>query len=218
MAAANRTAAAIPVNSENPATWLKPDEPLIGMDGRDWSWCYVWFKDIEGFPGYKVGADGSVWGCREGEQAGYLAGMRSRITWDWRRVTGARDTGGYFGINLRRDGRSFRRTIHRLVLEAFVGLRPAGMQCRHLDGNQENNCLSNLMWGTPKSNQLDRVRHGTHLVGSNVGTAKLDELSVKLIRKRFLEAPNKKRIAAQFGVSRNTISRVVNGECWRHVS
>jgi hypothetical protein len=53
------------------------------------------------------------------------------------------------------------RYIHRLVLEAFVGPCPDGMQCRHLDGDRANNCLSNLAWGTPEENQRDRIRHGT---------------------------------------------------------
>src|SRR6516162_5295689 len=56
------------------------------------------------------------------------------------------------------SGRRIRRTfkVHRLVLEAFRGPRPAGMQCRHLDSNPLNNELKNLVWGTFAENWADR--------------------------------------------------------------
>jgi hypothetical protein len=54
------------------------------------------------------------------------------------------------------------RSVHQLVLEAFVGPRPDGMQVCHVDGVSTNNHLENLRWGTVSENQLDRVRHGTH--------------------------------------------------------
>ena len=69
---------------------------------------------------------------------------------------------GYFRVELNAYGRPKLFSIHRLVLLAFVGEIPSGMQCRHLDGNAENNSLSNLAYGTVSENQLDRVRHGTH--------------------------------------------------------
>lgn len=50
--------------------------------------------------------------------------------------------------------------VHRLVLEAFVGPCPPGMEARHLDGNPANNVLRNLAWGTKSENELDKVRQG----------------------------------------------------------
>jgi hypothetical protein len=50
--------------------------------------------------------------------------------------------------------------LHRLVLLAFVGPCPEGKECRHLDGNRQNNRLTNLCWGTRSENAQDRVRHG----------------------------------------------------------
>lgn len=52
--------------------------------------------------------------------------------------------------------------VHVLVLEAFVGLRPAGMEACHENGNPSDNRLSNLRWDTKSENSKDRVRHGTH--------------------------------------------------------
>jgi hypothetical protein len=52
--------------------------------------------------------------------------------------------------------------VHRLVLAAFVGPCPEGMEVRHLDGNPANTRLANLRYGTHSENELDKVRHGTH--------------------------------------------------------
>jgi len=42
--------------------------------------------------------------------------------------------------------------VHRLVLEAFVGPCPDGMECCHNDGDRTNNRLENLRWDTHKNN------------------------------------------------------------------
>ncbi|AKC03065.1 HNH endonuclease [Gordonia phage Gsput1] len=52
------------------------------------------------------------------------------------------------------------RMVHRLVLEAFVGARPEGMVCRHLNGDPADNRLENLQWGTYSSNSIDAYEHG----------------------------------------------------------
>jgi hypothetical protein len=70
-------------------------------------------------------------------------------------------------VLLRRAGEKERNvTVHSLVLEAFVGPRPDGMQCRHFpDRNPTNNRVSNLSWGTPLENANDRRVHGTIACG-----------------------------------------------------
>ena len=40
---------------------------------------------------------------------------------------------GYAYVRLSRNGTSTPRTVHSLVLEAFVGPCPEGMECRHAD-------------------------------------------------------------------------------------
>lgn len=52
--------------------------------------------------------------------------------------------------------------VHVLVLEAFVGPRPEGMEACHYDDSGANNHLSNLRWDTPSGNTQDRVRNGLH--------------------------------------------------------
>lgn len=50
--------------------------------------------------------------------------------------------------------------VHRLVAEAFIGPLPEGWHTMHIDGDNTNNVVSNLRYGTPSENELDKVRHG----------------------------------------------------------
>lgn len=54
------------------------------------------------------------------------------------------------------------RQVHRLVLEAFVGPCPPGMEACHCNGISDDNRLVNLRWDTRSNNNLDTVLHGTH--------------------------------------------------------
>lgn len=54
------------------------------------------------------------------------------------------------------------RRVHRVVLEAFVGPCPAGMEACHNDGDKTNNRSVNLRWDNKTSNSYDTVRHGMH--------------------------------------------------------
>lgn len=76
------------------------------------------------------------------------------------------DVKEYPTVQLYDGGDSFKAPVHALVLEAFVGPRPEGMVCRHLDGDPTNNTVENLAWGTHSENQYDKVEHGRH---HNVG-------------------------------------------------
>ncbi len=60
-------------------------------------------------------------------------------------------------------GRRKYALIHRLVLEAFVGPCPEGMECCHGDGDRANASLTNLRWDTRSANTIDAVTHQTNL-------------------------------------------------------
>lgn len=59
------------------------------------------------------------------------------------------------------DGKKKYYYVHVLVLDAFVGPRPKGMEACHNDGDGTNNKLSNLRWDTHKANIQDSISHGT---------------------------------------------------------
>jgi HNH endonuclease/NUMOD4 motif-containing protein len=73
------------------------------------------------------------------------------------------NSAGYLNVNL---GRNRPAHVHSLVLEAFIGPRPAGYQAAHADGDKLNNAAANLRWATPEENNADKARHGTILRGA----------------------------------------------------
>ena len=61
--------------------------------------------------------------------------------------------GGYLCVVLgdyRNNSRGESKKLHRLVYETFVGPIPAGFQVHHIDGNKQNNAVSNLMILSPR--------------------------------------------------------------------
>lgn len=65
-------------------------------------------------------------------------------------------------ITLHSPGRRITRSVHQLVLEAFMGPRPPGKEALHWDDDRTNNQLSNLRWGTRSENLHDLIRNGRH--------------------------------------------------------
>lgn len=65
-------------------------------------------------------------------------------------------------VGLHRNGLQENRLVHRLVLEAFVGPCPSGLEACHANDIGTDNRLSNLRWDTRQANTLDMVRNGIH--------------------------------------------------------
>lgn len=68
---------------------------------------------------------------------------------------------GYALVTLAETGRGRReqRYVHDMVLRAFVGPKPLGLEVCHNDGNAGNNRRDNLRYDTRSANGLDRSRH-----------------------------------------------------------
>jgi hypothetical protein len=67
---------------------------------------------------------------------------------------------GYERVSLQRDGRTQSLAVHRLVLTAFVGPCPDGMEACHGDADRTNNTLANLRWDTKSANCKERTLQG----------------------------------------------------------
>ncbi len=105
--------------------------------------------------------------------------------------------------------------IHRLVLEAFVGPCPEGMECRHLDGCRSNNCLGNLAWGTRSENYDDRRGHGTANDGERHGHAKLTN---DLVRAIYTSDLDDSAASRHYGVHRKTVAMIRFGQTWQGIT
>lgn len=126
------------------------------------------------------------------------------------------DTHGYPMVNLCVDGVNKSSLVHHLVLSAFVGPRPEGKECRHLDGNRANARLSNLEWGTQLENTQDKLRHGTVRAprGSDHGLSTLTVDAVRDIRSSAASGEKTSSIAARHGVTPTHVRRLVRRKAW----
>lgn len=59
---------------------------------------------------------------------------------------------GYLMINLMINGKRKGLAVHKAVLNSFIEPPFKNAQVNHIDGNKQNNCLSNLEWCSPKEN------------------------------------------------------------------
>ena len=154
-----------------------------------------------GYPAYLVGDNGSVWSrFAPGGQMGNK----------WRKKKPTCD-GARMVVNL--ANKTF--TVSRLVLMAFVGPCPEGMESCHWDGNCRNNNLNNLRWDTPMENTKDKLRHGTESTGERNHTAKLTRKAVRKIRELYMTGKyNYKKLTRMFGVTAATLTPIMSGKTW----
>ena len=124
---------------------------------------------------------------------------------------------GYWQVGLCRPDGQRRKSVHTLVLEAFVGPRPDTMEARHLNGDKRDNRLVNLAWGTHTENIHDRFDHGTASLGEMHGAAKLTEAQAREILALRGRVPQR-QIAARFGVSPATVAHIHTGRKWAHLT
>ena len=122
--------------------------------------------------------------------------------------------GGYMYCDLRKPGIKQRARIHVVVLETFVCPRPSGMIACHNNGDQTDNRLCNLRWGTHEDNAKDKILHGTHQYGESCPRSKLTEAQAIAIlesTKTYAE------IAKDHGVCKSTVTHIKTGRNWPHL-
>lgn len=126
---------------------------------------------------------------------------------------------GHKRIVFRRDDKPETHQVHKLVMMAFVGECPEGMEICHNNGDPANNYLYNLRYDTHANNVRDQERHGTRnpAKGEDSGSAKLTEEDVKQIRQRFDSGEMQKSIHKDFSVGKTTINSVCRRKTWPHV-
>jgi hypothetical protein len=119
-------------------------------DVRDTSWFDDWTVDnwapVVGFPDYEVSDTGFV----------------RHVGRKYRTLEGGRNDKGYWLVGLRANGRSYSRTVHTLVADAFIP-KPDYVnvyEVNHKDGNKDDNSVSNLEWLTPLENKRHALATG----------------------------------------------------------
>ena len=124
---------------------------------------------------------------------------------------------GYVMAMLCLGGKSYFKTVHRLVAKAFIPNPDAKPEVNHIDDNKLNNRADNLEWVTHTENM--RHAHATGLMKVGIEKSTVRKLSRKQAQ-YVCENPDglsQNRLAKNFGVSRQIISQVQRGATYKSV-
>lgn len=118
------------------------------------------------------------------------------------------------------DGKS--RTVHRVIANAFIDKINGKDFVNHKDGNKKNNQVENLEWCTRSENMYHAYSHNLKTQkGEANSRCKLSKSDVRFIKKYYKPGNKKygaKALSIKFGVAPQTISAVISGQNWSHLS
>lgn len=164
----------------------------------------VRYSILKKWPAYRVGTDGSVWSRWKRPRLGYG---------DWKRLKCKRSKDGYATFCVY-DGKGTRKSLRvsNTMLRIFKGPPPSRKhECLHKDGDNSNNSLTNLKWGTRLDNAKDREKHGKTAINMKHGKTKIPIQDVR----RLMSLKGKqsaKSTAEQFNLSQQYVGQLWNGK------
>ena len=176
----------------------------------------VEWRDIEGFEGlYKVSDKGNaksldreVWDSR-----GYFKKLKGK------NLTNVLMKIGYLSVTLTKEGKQYKRYVHRLVCETFLEKEEHHECVNHINGDKLDNRVENLEWTTYSEN--NKHAYETNLKsnrGENQSRHKLKEEDVLEIRRLYAKGDYTHRgLAKDFGVTHGTIGNIIRRKIWTHI-
>jgi len=180
----------------------------------------IW-KDVVGYEGfYQVSDLGNVRSLARMVKASNGKGLRKSPG----KILIQCIRGGYKNCSLCKYGKIVNKAVHLMVLEAFIGPPPIGMQACHGKNGRFDNTLSNVSWGSiSKNNKEDKLRDGTLAFGEKVGTSILTKELVLKIKKLLKEGIRQYSILKEIGFPidgrhRMLIYRISSGKTWARVN
>lgn len=161
------------------------------------------WRDIPEYEGlYQVSDDGRVRRLWEVLPSAFAAGIRKHRNY----LKPGKNNQGRLQVTLSKNAVTKRYQVHRLVLLAFAGPCPAGMEGRHKGKDFTDNRIGNLLW-SPVSSRGENA-------GRSAGNAKLTEQDVRDIR---MSEETERALAKQYGVSQVAIHYIRTRKTWKHI-
>lgn len=98
-------------------------------------------KEIKGFKGYFINNQGEIFSTLSGKIKQKKTSKRNY-----------KKTNDYDVVHIMKEGKRYKRFVHRLVYETFVGDIPTGYQIDHINEIKNDNRLENLQLLTQQEN------------------------------------------------------------------
>lgn len=162
------------------------------------------WADIPGYPGYQASDQGRI---RSVDREVVYSNGRRR--WYRGRIRKPYYHNGYPYLHLTFNGGNV--LVPYLILLAFVGPRPEGLEICHGNDDPTDNRLSNLRYDTRRENCRDLVSNG----GTNTQKLRQEDVLNAISRRKAGEKV--KDLAREYGVHFSSMSRALNGATFTRV-
>ena len=138
--------------------------------------------------------------------------------WPW--TAGSTQRG--YGVLYARGSRDSHWLAHRYSYTLHNGAIPPGLCVCHSCDNPPCVNPAHLWVGTRRQNSQDMIDKGRNVLpaiseGERSHFARLRRKQVIEIRRRAEAGETNSALAREFGVTRRTVDRVVNGQTWKHL-
>lgn len=174
------------------------------------------FKPVKGYDGlYEISNHGKVkslpkiWGTRR------VIGKKGETE-----LMAAKVDNGYPRVVLSKNSITKSFSVHRLVAEAFVENPNNYPIVNHINSIRDDNYYENLEWTTYKGNAIHAFQNGNRKgqLGEANPQSKYKDRDIKIIKKLHLDGYySQNEIAEMFEDRQGNISRIVNGQRWKHI-
>lgn len=180
------------------------------------------WKPIKGYEGlYEISNCGRVKGIDRKTRV-IRKGHSQEMRVPEKIFTGYKGKTHYCQVALYKDGIKKHMQVHRLVAEAFIPNPDNKRQVNHIDGNKQNNIVTNLEWVTPSENILHSFKTGLNpCSGEKNFQAKLTKEQVTEIKRVYKKGDKKygsRPLARLYGVKHSSIYAITHGLTWREVN
>jgi len=166
----------------------------------------IW-KDIEGYEGlYLISNFGRVKSLPKTWWNGFYYVKTSEKV-----LRQTKDTKGYLKVNLCKNKKHITHRVHRLIANAFIENPLNKPYINHINGNKEDNSISNLEWVTHQENVKHAQDTGLNLARFSVAQKEAIKKTAKNRRKLSVEQVIKIKILRRyFGFGGHRISKICN--------
>lgn len=158
---------------------------------------------ITGFENYTIDIDGNVYSLPKKTRKGK------------RKLKPVKYNNGYLIVDLVKNGKIYKKSVHRLVALAFLENKENYPQVNHINGNKQDNRLVNLEWVTRSENQKHAIKIGLRSAkGEKNSQCKLNESIVFSI---YNSNSSYTDLANHHNISLSTIYDIKKKRSWSHI-
>lgn len=170
----------------------KPGKPIFDPDGNE-------LRPVPGFSNeYFASQHGDVW-------SGKFNRLRKLSQFSCREY-----------LSVTAGGRKL--LVHHAIALTWIGPRPEGAECLHLNGQPRDNRAENLKWATRQEVVDNEIARGTHYKpapGTPSSHRRLTDQQVELVRIRLLAGETARTVAEDFNVTTSAISLLRTGRTYK---